>query len=518
MRENFKGEAKTIIKLYQQMIDAVQTEIKSARAAGLKDTDDYIQDLQDKYWDYYDAIKELREDTTEAAKDAVDKLIDYRIDMLKKEADKEKDNIQERLSYLRDFYQKQKDLLQDTYDEDKYYEDQAEKRKAVADIQAELAKLEYDNSAWAQRRRLELAEDLADAQKDLADFEKDHALEVAQEQLDRQLEMQEKELDAETDVIDKSLENAKSLYERALADIRNGSVELYEEMIEYNDIYGDGMRESIVELWGDAYVALKDYFDLFDERYKDINLANVTGYRSPTEPSTSWDTHPISDRGSTGSSTSLGSASQVTTEASAGATGATVDDVIKERVAAAIWRGGYGWGSGSERAKKLEEVFGANNGIQALVNKGVGKGTSAPSSEYTYLNMRKKYRGYASGTRNAIAGIHAIDEMGTETIFESANGTRYKLFTGGEKVLNANASNFLYDFANSGGTILADIFKKAMTGSFNNIRPTTNNINISEGNIIIQGNADRETVSEIRRIKRDSLDTIFKEINKLSKF
>ena len=330
--------------------------------------------------------------------------------------------------------------------------------------------------------------------------------------------MQEKELDAETDVIDKSLENAKSLYERALADIRNGSVELYEEMIEYNDIYGDGMRESIVELWGDAYVALKDYFDLFDERYKDINLANVTGYRSPTEPSTSWDTHPISDRGSTGSSTSLGSASQVTTEASAGATGATVDDVIKERVAAAIWRGGYGWGSGSERAKKLEEVFGANNGIQALVNKGVGKGTSAPSSEYTYLNMRKKYRGYASGTRNAIAGIHAIDEMGTETIFESANGTRYKLFTGGEKVLNANASNFLYDFANSGGTILADIFKKAMTGSFNNIRPTTNNINISEGNIIIQGNADRETVSEIRRIKRDSLDTIFKEINKLSKF
>lgn len=238
MRENFKGEAKTIVKLYQQMIDAVQAEIKAARAAGLRDTDDYIQDLQDKYWDYYNAIKDLREDTTESAKNAVDKLVDYRIDMLKKEADKEKDSIQERLSYLRDFYQKQKDLLRDAYDEDKYYEEQAEKRKAVADIQAELNKLEYDNSAWAQKRKLQLMEDLAEAQKNLNDFEKDHALDVAQEQLDKQLEMQEKELDAETDAIEKRNESAKELYERALADIRNGSVKLYEEMIEYNNIYG----------------------------------------------------------------------------------------------------------------------------------------------------------------------------------------------------------------------------------------------------------------------------------------
>ena len=514
MRENFKGEAKTIVKLYQQMIDAVQAEIKAARAAGLKDTDDYIQDLQDKYWDYYDAIKDIRDDTTEAAKDAIDELIDYRIDMLKKEADKEKDKIQERLTYLRDFYQKQKDLLKDVYDEDKYYENQAEKRKAVTDIQAELAKIEYDNSAWAQRRKLELAEDLAKAQKELDDFEKDHALEVAQDQLDKKLEMQEKELDAETDAIDKSLESAKDLYERALADIRNGSVELYQEMIEYNDIYGSCISEDITSKWEDAYIALKDYFDLYDEHYRGINLANATGYRSPTEPSTSWNTHPISDYGSTGSAVVLGSSTGTTSTS----TGAVVDDSVKQKVAAAIWRGGYGWGSGSERAKKLEEVFGANNGIQALVNKGVGKGAAAPGNEYTYLNMRKKLKGYALGTRYATPGIHAIDEKGIETIFESANGTRYKLFTGGEKVLNAEASNFLYNFANNGGAILSELLKKAATGSINNIRPIATNMNISEGDIIIQGNANHETVSEIRRIKRESMDNLLKEINRLNKF
>ena len=48
-----------------------------------------------------------------------------------------------------------------------------------------MAQLEYDDSAWAQKRKLELAEELSDAQKELKDFERDHALEVAQEELDK---------------------------------------------------------------------------------------------------------------------------------------------------------------------------------------------------------------------------------------------------------------------------------------------------------------------------------------------
>jgi hypothetical protein len=35
----------------------------------------------------------------------------------------------------------------------------------------------------------------------------------------------------------------------------------------------------------------------------------------------------------------------------------------KKGVSAAIWDGGYGWGTGETRRKRLKEVFGANNDV-----------------------------------------------------------------------------------------------------------------------------------------------------------
>ena len=97
-------------------------------------------------------------------------------------------------------------------------------------------------------------------------------------------------------------------------------------------------------------------------------------------------------------------------------------DEIKKKVAAAIWNGGYGWGNGADRVNRLKEVFGANNGIQDLVNKGVGKNGVSLTSDYTYLNMRKKFKGYASGTKNATPGWHELFEGNVdEYVFTSSD-------------------------------------------------------------------------------------------------
>ena len=128
--------------------------------------------------------------------------------------------------------------------------------------------------------------------------------------------------------------------------------------------------------------------------------------------------------------------------------------------------------------------------------------------------MRKKFKGYASGTRSATFGLHAIDELGTETIFQSKDGNKYMMFTGGEKVLTAQASDFLYNFANRGAELFAQLFgmPSAKLGGLGG-----GNIEIKTGDIIINGNADKATVSEIRRAQRDNLETILKEFKKLSK-
>ena len=126
--------------------------------------------------------------------------------------------------------------------------------------------------------------------------------------------------------------------------------------------------------------------------------------------------------------------------------------------------------------------------------------------------------GYASGTRKAVAGLHGIDELGTETIFQSADGSKYKLFTGGEKVLSAHASNFLYDFANSGGQILVNMLRNIFSGQRGlSLQGAGEYGNIDMGDIIIQGNADKSTVSEIRRAQRNSLDELLRKLNKLDK-
>ena len=127
-----------------------------------------------------------------------------------------------------------------------------------------------------------------------------------------------------------------------------------------------------------------------------------------------------------------------------------------------------GWGTGSDRTKKLTEVFGANNGIQALVSQGVGSNVVA-NSAYSYLNMRKKFKGYASGTSNATFGFHRIDELGTETVFESkeqmARYLRRNLVLGNtENVKRTLLKNFIDNVEHGYGELKTEGYEKDEKG------------------------------------------------------
>lgn len=207
MRENFEGDSAKVLALNLDAIYAIEKQIQLARKSGLTDNDDYIQDLQKQWMSYYKDIQKL----------------------LEKSYDK-------RLSALKDFYDKQKKLLQDAADEEKYLEEQAEKRKSVADIRAELARLEYDNSAWAQKRRLELMQALAEAEKDLNDFEKDNALNDLLDTLDKQYEEQEKRIKAEMEALSGLLNDPNSFFNKLLSDISETSKkQLYYLLLQYTD-------------------------------------------------------------------------------------------------------------------------------------------------------------------------------------------------------------------------------------------------------------------------------------------
>lgn len=403
--ERDPGNEAQIINYYNQIIQKIDNELAAARARGLNDDDDYVQELLEQKWDYADEIKDIQDEITENAKDAVEDLVDYRIDMLKQDLENERDAISDKLDTLRDFYDKQKEMLQDVYDEEKYLEEQSEKRKSVDDLKAERDMLRFDDSAKAQKRLKEIEEELKNAEKELSDFEKDHALENATDLLDKMYEQQEAQMQSEMDALEEKLNDPNALYNQALRDIQNNTLALYEEMIKYNNKYGSGNPSEIFDMWDEADKSLDAYFKAMGESYKNILL--VDAYK-PT--------------------------------------------------------------------------------------------------------------GYASGTSHATPGIHELFEGNKdEYVYTTKDGKKYRMFSGlGDKVLNASATDFLYKFANNGEAFISNMLN-GLVGAIGNVGKPAQQVQLSTGDIIIQGNATQETLSAIRRAQRENVDYILREFTRLNR-
>lgn len=508
--EGTVGSSDEVIALAAQAMADIEKELEAARAAGLDENSDYIQYLKQQWANYSKTVIDLREQAETESKSSIDRLVDYRIDMLKQEIENEKDALDEKLDNLREFYDKQRKMLQDQYDEEKYLEEQKEKRKSVSDIEAELAMLEYDDSAWAQKRKAELQEQLADAKKGLSDFEKDHALDMTLDMLDEQQAAQEAQIQAEMDALDAKLNDPQALFNRALEDIKNNTKQLYQEFIEYNRKYGTGNDQDIANMWEEAYKADLEYQDTHNGGHLDgIEIGNYTGYKNPetqAPPDAPKDNTPADDQ-SNGSS--YGNVSDVSGTLKYGSKG----DGVR-----ALQYALNSLGYGNSGTKSLDGSFGrrTENAVKAF-QKATGLTQDGRVGRKTKAKFKEK--GYASGTENATPGIHAIEEFGPEYIFTSpSDGTRYRMFTGGEKVLNAEATNFLYDFATTGGSVLTKMLADLLSLSgFGSIAKPVQAIEVNSGDIIIQGNADMKTVSEIRRAQRENLEFIIKEFNKLNK-
>lgn len=504
MRENYEGESDKIIELYKKIMKDVEKEIAAARAQGLDDTDDYIQELQNKWQGYAESVKDIQEDATESAKDAVAELVDYRIDMIKQEIEDEKDALDKKLDNLKEFYDKQKEMLQDQHDEEKYLDEQAEKRKTVSDLQSELAMLENDDSAWAQKRKLELQEELSKAQDDLGEFEDEHALDMALDALDNAYNAQEAQIQAEMDALEEKLNDPEALYNKVLSEIQNNTGNLYNEMLAYNKKHGTGNDDDVKDVYEAAYKALLEYKDIYGKDYNGVVLTNATNYTPETG---SWDTSNISG---TNPNNAPKASSKPKDEPKSAAPSLTAGSTVTIKSTATHY------GSKSNNLRMASFVPGSSYIVhqtsdgQVLVknNKGVYIG---------WVN-KSDIVGYAKGTKSATPGLHSLDEVGSEYLFTSNDGNKYRVLNGGDKVLNARATDFLYEFANGGGDILEKIIKSAFgTSLFDHIQPAVVHNDITVGGVTVEGNADTRTVSEIRRAQRDNLTEMLKSLNRLNK-
>ena len=333
-------------------------------------------------------------------------------------------------------------------------------------------------------------------------------------------------IQAEIDAVDEILNDPHTLFNQALQDISNNTADMYEEFIQYNRKYGTGNDEDVKNMWESAYIADQEHKNTHGgASLNGIEIGNYTGYVMPetdrgpivdgkppsedtndttqnsgNKPSDSQETYPY------------GKVSDVRKTLSVGSSGQDV-----KALQYALNQLGYG-NSGTEN---LDGVFGGQTRT-AVKNFQRAMGISADGVVGNDTKGKFRESGYASGTFNAEPGLKRVDELGPEWLFVSpSTGSRYRVFSGGEKVLNADGTNFLYNFAMTKGSIITDSIQKLLRDTFSGLRSciTGNTVptSVTTGDIIIQCNADTGTVSEIRRAQRDQISTILKEFGRLRK-
>lgn len=279
--------------------ESVEKQVEAVINALLKSTgtlDDAQQDLYDDASKNIKALQDEIEDMIDTAIDLLEKTGDFLFDMLGKISDRYDAQI-DNLDKISDELDDQKDAFEDKIDQQKELlklqkeemdnaDELAEKNKSIADIDAQLMELQYDDSAEAQAKRLKLLDERAQKEKDLSDWQKDNDYDIKIDALDKEKSEYEKTIEAEKKAIEaqkQTLQDAQKQFETTLGNIENGfntfikilSSDLVKNLISkalintgsdtvtklltgYNKLFGSGIDSDVTGDIKKAYKSLKD--------------------------------------------------------------------------------------------------------------------------------------------------------------------------------------------------------------------------------------------------------------------
>ena len=229
---------KQLTLLWQKQAGTIDEARQKLQDNYLKGIQDAAKAEKEQFDEAKKQIEELNKMTTNMIKTYVGllekagNLVFSLLEKVSDRYDKQIDNLDKTMDGLDD----QKDAFDDKIDAQKEYlklqkeemdnEDKlAEKTKSIADIDARLIELQYDDSAAAQAERLKLLDQRAEAEKDLKDLQAEqaydsqiNALDAQKKQFDKDIEAQKKALEEQK----KALEESQKKFENTLNKIKSG--------------------------------------------------------------------------------------------------------------------------------------------------------------------------------------------------------------------------------------------------------------------------------------------------------
>lgn len=511
IRDNLETQQASLINQTQQY----QTKLENAGKAGQKAYGDSIakgassakdatEDLTDALKEQYEAEKAILEKQKEEletqkelletekerlndAKDAINNLIDMTMEMLKQQYEDEKDALDDQLDAFEDKIEKQKEYLDLQRQEQEHQDELAEKNQAIADIQAELNEIQFDNSAEAQKRRLELLSQLTDAQKDLSDYQADYDYDTKTDALDKELDSYKAMIDQKKEYITEELQSEYNLYQEAIALIEGRSNEFYNRLVEWNRVYGDHLTTTVKTAWDECYKAMDEY------GYLGIGVQAILEGISARTVEIEAQNEIIEN-----------SIKSIENEL----------DILKEKYDAAT-------AAAEAQAKAAQNAANAANNAVTAANSMANALSNLNQAAGQYQTAQMKFfqdqitgthgpkipadplKRYHSGTDYVKKANSWLDDM----LGLGPNETASIL-----KVGEAVIPDYANPFSSSGNS---QSFKLDKPVGYSNSNSTQDNsVNIKIGDIVIEGNADENTVALLKKEKESILQEIFKRINK----
>lgn len=548
--------------LGQSTKDLEKASKASAKAA--KDQKDALADLKKEI---SDLISELNK-----AQGNVDDLIQMTIKMLRQQYEDQKKELQEQLNKLTERYEKEqeyieketeaykekldleREFLQEKEKERQYEKDLDSKRNDISKIQADLDALQFDNSIEAQKKKLQLAQDLADKEEELDDFQHEHEVETIEDAIDKEEkrwdELQEKKLKdleeeykKQKDLLDKRIKEIEeyvskefNLWKEAIDLINGRSDEFYHNLMVWNIEYGDHLMNTVVRVWEDAYSVLEKYTN-----YGKID----TVYALETIAARLRDAQQEQERLSKLAEDSAGAADDVADavdgigDAAYGASNGInqMTENLYDAYAAAksvakemdkIWERGSDYsGVGSHKgytlptntntkSSRYEEEYGTKNKeLSSRFEEEYGSKSSKPQQQYKYIG-NTLYTHDPGSSKWYIARSHVGESVVSKqtTPLDDFLGLKpdetLRILKVGEGILtpeqNAERMKMNLDGYDS------SISDKANSMSNSHNYSGDSSVSVSIGDIVINGNADKSTVEALKKQREEIIQGVFKKI------
>ena len=398
-----------------------------------------------------DILKEETDDLKEA-QDYINDLVKLTIDMIKKQKELEKEALKDKLDAYKKSVELKKQELEMEKDIHDFQKDLADKNKTVTDLKKKIEDLSIDGVDYSLddiKRRNELLEEYSKSKEELDEFLYEHEIDTRTDALDREADLFEDQINTQTKSIEEYLKREGDIRQAAIDLINGKTQEFYNDLYNYTTTYTDKSDYEFNKLWNNAYSALEKYGN------GQIGVAGVLAYLDAQLVYTDNLIKQIE--------------SDMQRQSNS-----TVNAINAERWAL------------EEYNNELEKRLTGEEKLQRTINYAKDNSTPKtwwslnPEVDMSYLKGLPKFHdgGVVEGKSEIFAKLMGGEVVSTEKQAETfLSKTLPNLIGTGARVANNNS------------------------------------VSLTVGDMVINGNANQETVSALKNFKDQIVDSIFSRIN-----